>query len=649
MVLTKSQDDKYKQIIVALFRDVFETHGAVFNHASQKLTLQKLQRRLDSEGISFLTKTLPALGKGLDSALMLVQPLNAAKLGFKTKPNSNLPIFLGELFETVLTPEGFPLQDASTLSIASLRQLCFGFYKLKLPYTSDQEQAVIAKFKETEHDLINKAEYLLNMKVSAGLTLDCLTLEQRNDKNLRTIHRARELLYELFRNFDPTDITPRHGPGAVATKQKLWEKFTWKNVSIRIAEKYPVDEYFFVSPGHLCDGLVDCEIVHIDNKDLPARVILVPKDSRGPRLISCEPVDFQWVQQGLGKAIVNLVERHHLTRGVVNFTDQQPNRLAALLGSLPSAHDNFVCDTEWDEPIGRYATLDLEEASDRVSVGLVRLLFPSRLVEYLEACRTVATELPNGEILPLQKFAPMGSSLCFPILALTIWAILAAGLTIDEEYSPSTDELLLVYGDDVIVPAGRAEDAIELLEVFGLKVSRTKSCIKGFFRESCGVDAYKGIDVTPVRFRTLWSSAHSPNSYASYVAYANALLAKKYYITYNVIVEALHDIYGAIPSSDMRLACPSLDGVPLRNFHIPSRWNARLQKTQFKVWDITVPTTDHEMDAWSMLLRYLTESGNPPMPSFSRTDRSNPLPSGRPFSVRTYTQRRASKLVRRWR
>jgi hypothetical protein len=329
------------------------------------------------------------------------------------------------------------------------------------------------------------------------------------------VRESRILLSRLLDSFDPKDIVPRHGPGAVATKQQLWSKYLWTNVSAKITERYPLDEYFYACLGHVCDRYRDIAITDLD---LPAKVILVPKDSRGPRLISCEPVDYQWIQQGLGRALVRHVESHWLTKHNVFFSNQQTNRFGALLGSLN----------------GEYATLDLKEASDRITVSLVRLLFPEHISMYLLSCRSSSTVLPDGTVLPLQKFAPMGSALCFPIMALCIWAILTAPLVSDTE--SDTREGIAVYGDDVIVPSHYVGDAIELLEAFGLKVNRAKSCIKGFFRESCGMDAFKGSDVTPTRLRTVWSSSPSPESYTSWIAYANSFWDKKYYHTYDYIV-----------------------------------------------------------------------------------------------------------------
>jgi hypothetical protein len=235
-------------------------------------------------------------------------------------------------------------------------------FKYELPYTAEQEREVIAQFEKTEDDLVTVDAHLLEIRDEL-YQLSPATRRGVTSSMLMVAREARILLNKVFTRFDPLDITPCHGPGAVATKQRLWAKYEWVNVSSRISSHYPLDAFFCASLGDVCDN--HGHGFNVSDKCLPARVCLVPKDSRGPRLISSEPVDFQWVQGGLRKAIVALVERHPLTKGSVRFTVQEVNRQYALYGSID----------------GNMATLDLKEASDRVSLELVRLLFPAHICE----------------------------------------------------------------------------------------------------------------------------------------------------------------------------------------------------------------------------------------------------------------------------
>jgi len=629
----------YSEVITALLRDVQTLHSNVFSLTDLRYTLDKVKRRIRQEGVGFLTKSLPRLGKALDKALSCCEPLDAVKLGFKPQPNSKLPQLFGELFRQVLDNDGNVLPNACVTSVKSLRQLCYMFYKLELPYDPQLERDVIDRFKKTEDEICDYSQRFHlavdliakdGIKAYAGITPGWAS---------RTVRKARILLWKVLHSFDEQDIFPKHGPGAVSTGERLSGKYKWTNVPDRITDQYPLDEYFYASGGHVCDAM--SEIVGMGGNEDFAKVVLVPKDSRGPRLISCEPLANQWIQQGISRALVAHVEKHRLTRDNVRFTDQQPNRFAALQGSFN----------------GKYATLDLNEASDRVTLGLVRLLFPGRLYGALCATRSCGTILPNDEIVRFHKFAPMGSALCFPILALTVWALLRAGLEVlsanvwDEQFDPAD---VYVYGDDVIVPAIWAEHAMTILESFGLKINRDKSCTKGFFRESCGMDAFKGHCVTPVRIRTLWSSRRCPESYVSWIAYANSCHERRYLCCRDLITSRLMAIYGQIPDrSQVGLSAPSLLYVPTP-CKLPIRWNLDLQKPEFLVWVVQPIKVRRVIDGWSMLLRFFSEGCSA---DEQRRNSNRPVNTGaeascnerEAFRVCEYTWRKRSKLRMCWR
>lgn len=640
MEYNKSLDEI--EIIAALLHDAHSRYGDVFNTRSLRNTLKVLFRRYRQEGLGFLTKTLPRLDKHFIQVLAGTVKLNPTSVGFATIHGSQLPRFLGELFSLIFHPDGTILPNPDAHCVKMIRDILGCFYKLKVPYQDVQEQKVIDGFIQAEDDLLNLTPFFAEMHQEMLYYNEHRSEIRRKSRYYlgpptysrslaHIVSKARTYLAVLFRGFDPLDIVPSHGPGAVSTKEQLWEKFLWTNVSGRITDKYPLDAYFYASAGHVCDSYD--RFSSITSEDRSAKVILVPKDSRGPRLISCEPVDFQWIQQGLSRAMVQIVEHHPISRWNVFFTDQGPNGRGALLGSKAN----------------KYSTLDLKEASDRVHLELVRLLFPDNLYGYLEACRSTSTVLPNGQTIKLRKFAPMGSALCFPVMALTIWSLLTAAAP-----NADTRESILVYGDDVIVPTAFAESAMTVLESFGLKINRDKSCTKGLFKESCGVDSFKGVDVTPVRLRTCWVESPRPDVYTSYISYANAYTDKKkgrqYYTTYEYIVSRLVRLYGPIPDFSMSLTCPSLRVAPAEHGRFRTRYNKHLHKKEFYVRDVTSPSVDHEIDGWSMLLRYFTEGQKPPSllnDRHSESDFRSIAESA--FSVSRYTKRRTSKLVRRWR
>lgn len=627
------------ELIAALLYDAHASYQTVFNTRCLRLTLKKLYARYRLEGHGFLTKTLPRLGKHFDQVLAGTCQWNSTDLGFKSQVNSKLPKFLGELFQLVLTTDGLVLPDPDASCVRIIRQILYSYSKYKLPYSDEDKHKVLDAFVKAEEDLRYMSSWYAFLH--AGVDASYGHRRPRVDRAdlykdpalsplvgpVAIARAARTLLAKLFWRFDPTDIVPRHGPGVVSTKEKLWRKFEWTNISERIATLYPIDAYFCASTGHVCD--VYNSFSGITAKESSAQVILVPKDSRGPRLISCEPVDNQWIQQGLRQTVYHRVETHRLTKHNVFFTNQRPNQIGALLGSSS----------------GKYATLDLKEASDRVHLELVRLLFPPEICKYFECCRSSSTVLPDGTQVKLHKFAPMGSALCFPVLALTIWSLLTAGAP-----NADTRESILVYGDDVIVPTAYAESAITILESFGLLVNRSKSCFHGLFRESCGTDAFSGTDVTPVRFRTVWKESLAPEVYESWIAYANQLYDRRCYTAYEYIVARLDAMYGPIPGEDMKISCPSLRVSTAVPADFRKRHNKHLQKVEYRVRVSESKSVFHHDVGWNGLLRYFTEGGRSRPASMTSTEGTIPSYEGiEPFSVSKYTNRHSSMLKWRWR
>jgi hypothetical protein len=162
----------------------------------------------------------------------------------------------------------------------------------------------------------------------------------------------------------------------------------------------------------------------------------------------------------------------------------------------------------------------MKEASDRISDILVQILF-GRKYKYFGCCRAQEFIIPktrysyqvNGLshmflsniIGQMNCYAPMGNATTFPVQSLVFWSICVAALQRRGLHQPGA---VFVFGDDIIVRSECAEIVIDALESFGLLVNRSKSFWRGAFRESCGVDAFNGVDVTPVRWKTTIDAEH---------------------------------------------------------------------------------------------------------------------------------------------
>jgi hypothetical protein len=229
--------------------------------------------------------------------------------------------------------------------------------------------------------------------------------------------------------------------------------------------------------------------------EMPVNVISVPKTLDKPRIIGIEPSWMQYCQQALQYSLYEQIEKGDARSAIVGLTQQEPNQLLALKGSLS----------------GSLATLDLSEASDRVSNLLVTKLLEDHphLKAAVSASRSKTANVPGHGIITLSKFASMGSALCFPIEAMVFATVIFVGIQkalnrpVTSKDIKSLRGQVRVYGDDIVIPVEYVECVIEALEAYGFKVNSRKSFWNGKFRESCGKEYYDGEDVTIVRVRTL--------------------------------------------------------------------------------------------------------------------------------------------------
>jgi len=491
-----------------------------YGTSSAERDIQSLRARTQKEGVSFLTKKLPLLGKSLDKALSSdVPPVWPSDFKVSSKPPF-CPVFLGGLWKCIFSDSGAlrPLTNHSVAAVRAVRQICYLLYKLRGSHSKESEVATLQEFISCDAALpLAEAEVSLSAATK------------------RALENARQVIWRVVAGLDLSDITPGHGPGAVATGEHPHEKMNFRRIYESLESEYPFVDYFFFNYTHLCDNLESLEDMETCPKSV-AKVTLVPKDSRGPRIISMEPLEIQWIQQGILRALVQEIERDgSISSGYVNFTNQDVNRDLALRHSLS----------------GEFVTLDMKEASDRVSVWLVRKLFPSHLFTKLMACRSSHTCLPDGLEIELKKFAPMGSSVCFPVEALVFWALAVGSLGyVGKGNAPN----VYVFGDDIIASRGGYDSFKHVFEELFLKFNEDKCCTGRFFRESCGVDAFCGELVTPIRIKAPFTELSSPLVALSYLAYLRGLKERRLWRTADILQEAL----------TMNLAC-----IPVTNRHAP--------------------------------------------------------------------------------
>lgn len=331
-------------------------------------------------------------------------------------------------------------------------------------------------------------------------------LRSQTDSYKADVSEMKQLLSVHMGEFKMDPFVPGHGPGAVSsTSVKCWyEKHTTAALDQRIG-------YLL---GHAGLGIQSdyLPIVTEDKSTRTSRYICVPKTWKQLRGISAEPSELQFWQQGVLGRIDHMFQHDKWWSTRINLHSQQRSRKLALQGSLT----------------GSVATIDLSSASDSVTLQLVRDLFgTSHLGRWLLGTRSVAT-LCGEQTIRINKFAPMGSACCFPVECMIF--CLAAEVAVYRTRKPFHNvEHVCVFGDDIIVPSFAAAELISILNTLGFSVNTDKSFWEGEFREACGVEAWRGLDIAPCRFRS-WGSYLGRNSdyadIASMVAFSNELLAR---------------------------------------------------------------------------------------------------------------------------
>jgi len=526
-------------LTLRLYRDIAEMSG-IPDHVSKR-DEDEITHRYRKEGASFFTVTLPSIGKAVDTALLGLEPLEVTAL--KKQDNSKLPIFMGRLFATVFGSDGYPLHSVGAAPYLKwLRSFLYFSYKLELPYDKKTERSVLESFIKTEVEMSNQHYDFGSMPL---------------------VSDARDFITSVCASCPRISLgRPKHGPGAVATGQVGPEKFQLDTAYDSMNWHFGVTDWFRLSNAHAADRPFNCRL-----ESPTAKVVMVPKDSRGPRLISCEPLEVQWVQQGLARVIVRHLETHPLTRGHVNFTCQDINRRLALVSSSPAKtglSSVFGYSKRYLDDDGLpkekalsvrfstddFVTLDMKDASDRVSLALVKYLFGiSPWLGYLLASRSARTRLPDGRELRLHKFAPMGSALCFPIEAFVFYALAVAAIRERHVSWRESASRVFVYGDDIICEREDYPLVMRLFQSVGLVFNERKCCTSGFFRESCGCDAYLGIDVTPIRYRKVWShqGLDDATQLASHVDLTNRLMGAGYWRAGIYVRSQVEALYGPLP------------------------------------------------------------------------------------------------------
>jgi hypothetical protein len=547
--------------------------------------LDTIRSRVKNEGLSFLTITLPQLGSDLELSLSKGEIAPNSFRSFKKL--SKIPAFLQGFFRLIFDQQTGRINDEPSIeAISALRQIAYTLKKLNCPTTSFRNRRAIEGFKADEQDLLHFAETGATHPSTFYAVCDLLWPSVLNSPIIR----------------DVRELKPKHGPGSVAESYSSNQKFKLRTWHRRLEPFFNLDSFALPSWNALESKMFE-DIQDVSEEDeLPVKVTLVPKTLKGPRIIAIEPACMQYTQQALSKALVRVLETSALTKGHVNFTDQSINQMHALRSSKS----------------GTNATLDLSSASDRVPLSGALYMFNSHpdFRDAIYACRSKTAKLPDGEVIHLKKFASMGSALCFPVESMYFYTSCIAAL-LEMHHLPVTygtikfiASYVYVYGDDIIVPAYTASVVSDYLHRNMCKVNTTKSFSCGKFRESCGMDAFDGVDVTPVYLRQdVPTHRRMAKNLISWVTACNGFHKIGYWRTSLYLQKIVEKIIGKLPIVHDRF--PGLGLVNHFGSHVSAqRWNKAYHRHEVMAWSQSPVYREDKLDDYPALLKFFLSSSS---------------------------------------
>jgi len=528
----KSQSDSLLNVAYGILEDIRMAYPEYRGVDRDKARLTLL---VEKRGLGVFTLDLPERDAQLTVALAsgFLDPKGTLVYSKEYR----VPRLYAGLYMKIFSRDLCLKDDADVNAVAFLRQLlCLG-KKTEIPCSKKRELLAIKEYFDVEqsllkpslqwgHDSLGHADDGLSLHLRDFMAADLPLFPEHNcgDKNrikllLDRCQRVADFVSEGLGTFDLRQDSTcrqdehrqlgfRHGPGAVAERSgRYFDKFRFSNWSDKLQVLFPFEEF----------GKMPMDPrIRPRNHECPAVLHCVPKTAKGPRIIAAEPSEHMYAQKALDAVLMDKINHSYLG-WFINLKKQELSQQLVLQASLDQS----------------LATIDLSSASDRLSLALLERIFRKNrgFLDYVHAGRTRTLVCrKTGERVLLKKFASQGTAITFPLQTL-VFLIMSLAIALDGP--PTLDNLkklrgkVRVYGDDIIVPVDGYAAIVSLFSTCQLKVNERKSFASGNFRESCGMDAFKGYDVTPVKPKT--TIADSPAAGQAVIDTINNLFFKGYW------------------------------------------------------------------------------------------------------------------------
>lgn len=303
--------------------------------------------------------------------------------------------------------------------------------------------------------------------------------------------RARALAHFVLGSIDEDEVfkAAKHGPGSTVgvsfADTSMEAKWTYP-MTCTEGVKLLAERYFMYDPLlHEQVQLMNSDKVLTDRYRVVrgSQATTVDKDDEIRRLIAKEPTLNMFFQQGLMAVFYERLRSVGLNVETLPLEHWHKARIASITGAQ--------------------ATIDWRSASNCVLTELTKWLLPAKWFSWCERTRSPEM-LVNNQWIRLHMFSTMGNAVTFPLELLTFWVIAISTDTrnyVGRSLFPEWDSLKTasVFGDDCIVDSVAVPQFIEACQSVGfiLNKDKTHADESDRFRESCGGDFLRGINVRP--------------------------------------------------------------------------------------------------------------------------------------------------------
>ncbi len=602
------------KVVRAVIADAIYAYPALQSEFERDL--ERFDRTLTERGLPLLLVDMPAVRKHLDRCLSEGEYTPAyLPLTKRVSAGVVVPKFLRGLYLLIFEVSGALKTEPDTQAIFFLRQILSVCQKYTVPCDLERTLDTVKEFFEVDNEL-PEPDWFWQTNCPSDSDLDVFRGFSRDSRftdrvagtseqdvlarlGLINLDLVSGMITSALGSYRPEEWKFRHGPGAISQVTRPTNKYNWFDWSERLDRFFALADYGYHS---LLEWARSCPSYGGPSSEPRSRLIAVPKSFTAPRLIAAEPSEHQWCQQNLWHYFCERSRKSWIS-GFVRFRDQSLNQDLCLAGSRD----------------GSLSTVDLSAASDRVSCHAVGNLFRCNptLLKGLQACRTrvvkqeISTRCPSLHIL--KKFSTMGSACTFPVETLLFLSVALAGCLAKRNLPCTAKNIasligeVAVFGDDIVIPTDCRETVVRLLEVLHFKVNTNKSYWNGSFRESCGVDAFRGVNVTPVYVRKPFSSR--PESVASNLQVSNNFFRKFMVHTSRFIASTLGRDF-PIVNADSTVSGLTTFCKP-KSVNFRSRYNRPLQRWEYLVPLLISKAQRTKTNDATALHQYFTEDPDP--------------------------------------